>query len=181
MSDTRALGTSRAPSFISFLNPLMRRLLGAGLPFGPNVVLTIRGRRSGLARTFPVAILEHDGRRYVQSPFGEVNWVRNLRAARQAVVSKGRAHEEVEAIEMTPDQAGAILEVTLSPYMRTRLGAAFVGRFFHLRPESTTEQFIAEARRHPMFELRAKAVSSGGAGERGMPSASERPPGEGHC
>lgn len=161
MSNTRALGTSRAPSFISFLNPLIRRLLGVGLPFGPNVVLTVRGRSSGVARTFPVAILEHEGRRYVQSPFGEVNWVRNLRAAREAVVSKGRVHEEVEAIEMTPDQAGTILAATLSPYMRTRVGAAFVGRFFHLRSDSTTAQFIAEAREHPMFELRAKAVGSG--------------------
>ena len=90
MTDIPAPGTSRVPSIVPILNPLIRRLLGAGLPFGPNVLLTVRGRRSGEPRTFPVAILELDGRRYVQSPFGEVNWVRNLRAAGEAVVTRGR-------------------------------------------------------------------------------------------
>ena len=70
MSNTRVLGPARAPSLIPVLNPLIRRLIGAGLPFGPNVLLTVRGRTSGMPRTFPVAIVELDGRRFVQSPFG---------------------------------------------------------------------------------------------------------------
>ncbi len=70
MSETRAPGISRAPSFIPALNPLIRRLIGVGLPFGPNVLLTVRERSSGVPHTFPVAVIELDGRRYVQSPFG---------------------------------------------------------------------------------------------------------------
>jgi deazaflavin-dependent oxidoreductase (nitroreductase family) len=160
MSSAHALGTPRAPSIIPLLNPLIRRLLGAGLPFGPNVLLTIRGRTSGLPRTFPVAILERDGRQYVQSPFGEVNWVRNLRAAGEAIVSRGDHHEDVEAVELAPDVAGPVLRDALSPYMRNRLGAVLVGRFFQLRTDSTLERFVAEARRHPMFELRARGGSA---------------------
>ena len=109
MSNTRVLGPARAPSLIPVLNPLIRRLIGAGLPFGPNVLLTVRGRTSGMPRTFPVAIVELDGRRFVQSPFGEVNWVRNLREAQEAVVSKGRSREEVEAVEVAPEVGGPIL------------------------------------------------------------------------
>jgi hypothetical protein len=32
---------------------------------------------------------ESHGRRYVFATFGEVNWVRNLRAAREAVIRRG--------------------------------------------------------------------------------------------
>src|SRR6478752_1643224 len=103
MTDIPAPGTSRVPSIVPILNPLIRRLLGAGLPFGPNVLLTVRGRRTGEPRTFPVAILALDGRRYVQSPFGEVNWVRNLRVAGEAVVTSGRQHETVRAVEVPTD------------------------------------------------------------------------------
>jgi hypothetical protein len=35
MSQGIALGMSRVPSIIRLLNPVIRRLLGAGLPFGP--------------------------------------------------------------------------------------------------------------------------------------------------
>lgn len=156
MSSSPALRSPRVPSLIPIVNPLIRRLLGAGLPFGPNVLLSVRGRSSGLLRTFPVAILDLDGRRYVQSPFGEVDWVRNLRAAQEAVVSKGRRREEVEAIEVEPDEAGRILRAALAPYLRSRVGASLVGRLFQLRRDSTLEQFIAEAHRHPMFELRTR-------------------------
>ena len=166
MSSTPALGSPRVPSLIPLVNPLVRRLLGAGLPFGPNVLLTVRGRSSGLPRTFPVAILDLDGRRYVQSPFGEVDWVRNLRAAQEAVVSKGRSREDVEAVEVAPDEAGRILRAALSTYMRTRVGAALVRRLFHIATDATLEQFVAEAGRHPMFELRTRALGSQGQASR---------------
>ena len=159
MSDARALGTPGVPSLIPVLNPLIRRLLRAGLPFGPNVLLTVRGRTTGLPRTFPVALIELDARRYVQSPFGEVNWVRNLRAAGEAVVSKGRDREQVEAIEVAPEAGGPILRDALAPYLKSRLLAAVLGRFFQFRADSTLEDYVAEARRHPMFELRARITA----------------------
>jgi deazaflavin-dependent oxidoreductase (nitroreductase family) len=160
MSNVRALRTARAPSLIPFLNPLIKRLIGAGLPFGPNVLLTVRGRRSGQPRTFPVAIIELEGRRYVQSPFGEVNWVRNLRAAGEAVVSRGRDHEEVDAIEVAPEAGGPGLRDALAPYFRSRLLAPVLGLFFHFRADSTLDDYVAEAARHPMFELRARKVAT---------------------
>src|SRR5438128_7854132 len=139
MSNTRVLGPARAPSLIPVLNPLIRRLIGAGLPFGPNVLLTVRGRTSGVPRTVPVAIVEHEGRRYVQSPFGEVNWVRNLRASGEATVSKGRSRQDVTAFELTPDEAGHVLHAAVSPYQRSRIGAALVKQLFHLEADATLD------------------------------------------
>jgi deazaflavin-dependent oxidoreductase (nitroreductase family) len=156
MSTLNARETSRAPSLVSAVNPLIRRIVGAGMPFGPNVLLTVRGRTSGVPRTFPVAIVEVGGRRFVQSPFGEVNWVRNLRASGEAVVSKGRRRESVDAIEVAPEEGGPILREALAPYVRSRLMSKVLGRFFDLRPASTPEDYVAEARRHPMFELRSR-------------------------
>jgi deazaflavin-dependent oxidoreductase (nitroreductase family) len=156
MSTAHAFAGNRVPSIVQFLGPIIKRLIGSGLPFGPNVLLTVRGRTSGQPRTFPIAILEHKGARYVQSPWGEVNWVRNLRATPEAVVSKGRRNEDVVAIELTPEQAGPILRGALSPYLKSRLSGAVLGRFFDLRRDSTDDDYIAEARRHPMFELRPK-------------------------
>jgi deazaflavin-dependent oxidoreductase (nitroreductase family) len=158
MSSVQAGGTSRAPSLVSFVNPLIRRLVGAGMPFGPNVLLTVRGRTSGVPRTFPVAVVEVRGRRFVQSPFGEVNWVRNLRAAGEAMVSKGRRQETVDAVEISPEEGGPILREALAPYVRSRVLAKVLGRFFDLRSTSTPEEYVAEARRHPMFELRPRTL-----------------------
>jgi deazaflavin-dependent oxidoreductase (nitroreductase family) len=159
---TTDLATTRrpgAPPIVSILNPIIRRLLGVGLPIGPNVLLTVRGRSSGLARTFPVAILQTDGRRFVQSPFGEVNWVRNLRVAGEAVISKGGERLEVEALELSPEVGGAVLQAALAPFLTSRLRAAFLGRFFRIRPDSRLADYVAEARRHPMFELRPRAIA----------------------
>jgi hypothetical protein len=106
-----------------------------------------------------VAVVEVRGRRFVQSPFGEVNWVRNLRAAGEAVVSKGRRQETVDAVEIGPEEGGPILREALAPYVRSRVLARVLGRFFDLRPSSTPEDYIAEARRHPMFELRPRMTA----------------------
>jgi len=156
MSTSRTFAAPRIPSIVPLLNPLVRRLLGVGMPMGPNVLLTVRGRQSGLPRTVPVAILEHRGRRFVQSPFGETHWTRNLRAAGEAVISRGRTIEPVDAVELAPEIAGPILADAFAPYLASRFGAAFLGRFYRLRAGSTVEEFVGEARIHPVFELRAR-------------------------
>jgi deazaflavin-dependent oxidoreductase (nitroreductase family) len=42
---------------------------------------TVVGRHSGKPRTTPVAVLEHEGQRYLIAPRGNTHWARNLRAA----------------------------------------------------------------------------------------------------
>jgi hypothetical protein len=109
-----------------------------------------------------VAILEVDGRRFVQSPFGEVNWVRNLRAAGEAVVTKGGEREDVVAVEVPPEAGGRILRQALAPYLSSRLLRPIVGRFLHYHPHPTLDGYVAEARVHPLFELRPRPTAASG-------------------
>ena len=153
MTESHSLGRYRAPSFVTAFNPLVRRLIRAGLPLGPNVMLTVRGRSSGLPHTFPVAIMETAGRRFIQSPYGEVNWVRNLRVKPEAIVTKGSRQQPVAAIELAPEEAVVILRAGLDRYLRSPLLRPLVRVFTGVRPDSTDEQMLAHARRHPMFEL----------------------------
>jgi len=157
MTSSHAIRAAKAPSLVSAINPLLKRLLGIGMPFGPNVLITVRGRTSGELRTFPVAILELDGHRYIQSPFGEVNWVRNLRADGDAIITKGRKREEVEAIELSPEAAAPVLRKAVAPQLRSPFGMV-MGRYFHLGTDATPEDDIVEAHRHPTFELRPRGT-----------------------
>src|SRR5437763_16798338 len=91
---------ARVPTSVSLFNPILKFLLAAGIPLGPNGLITIRGRKSGLPRSTPVAIIEVSGRRWVWAPWGEVNWVRNLRAAGRATITKRRRSEDVRATEL---------------------------------------------------------------------------------
>src|SRR6266571_6532016 len=61
----------RVPGYVPFVNAIARPLLAAGFPLGFNGLLTIRGRKSGLPRTTPVAIIEVSGRRWVWAPWGD--------------------------------------------------------------------------------------------------------------
>jgi deazaflavin-dependent oxidoreductase (nitroreductase family) len=155
MTESHSLGRYRAPGFVTAFNPLVRRMIRAGLPLGPNVTLTVRGRSSGLPRTFPVAVMETDGRRFIQSPYGEVNWVRNLRANPKALIAKGSRDESVEAIEVAPEDAVAILRAGVDRYLRSPFLRPVVRLFTGVRRDSTDEEMLVHARRHPMFELRS--------------------------
>jgi deazaflavin-dependent oxidoreductase (nitroreductase family) len=98
-----------------WIGPLVRLLLRRGLG-EPNVLLTVRGRRSGEPRTTPVAMFELSDRRFVEAAFGEVDWVRNLRASGEAVIRRGRWSQAVRAVELPPETAGHLLHDTLAGF-----------------------------------------------------------------
>src|SRR6266545_1966538 len=89
-----------APTYVTLFTPILKFLLAAGVPLGLNGLITIRGRKSGLPRTTPVAIIEVSGRRWVWCPWGDVPWLRNLRAAGGASITVRRRQEEVRATEL---------------------------------------------------------------------------------
>jgi deazaflavin-dependent oxidoreductase (nitroreductase family) len=148
---------------LRLLNPMFIRYLRVGLPGGPNVLFTVRGRSSGRPRAAPVAMLQLGDRRFVQAAFGEVNWVRNFRAAGQAVVTKGRHSDIVDVVELAPETAGTIMHGALARYQRSRLLRAVVGpatrppvgvlHYFGVRVDDTVDEYVAGARGHPVFEL----------------------------
>jgi deazaflavin-dependent oxidoreductase (nitroreductase family) len=150
---------SAVPSIVHRLNPLVLRLLRLGVPMGPNVLLTVRGRKTGNPRTFPVAILETGGRQFVFSPFGEVSWVHNLRAAGVATVRRGRRTWAVTAVELDPDEAGPILQGGMAPVLKAPVFGPMIAGWYGIDRDSTAADYSASAHRHPAFELRDAAPS----------------------
>ena len=108
----------RLPWYVPLFGPIARFLLAAGVPLGFNGLITIPGRTSGVLRTTPVAIIEVSGRRWVWAPWGEVQWVRNLRAAGHATITFRRRNEEVSATELDPTQRIGFFRDVLGPLAR---------------------------------------------------------------
>ena len=127
---TRTAGTTRppaAPWWVTIFTPVANALLKAGAPMGPNGLITIRGRKTGLPRTNPVAIIAVDGRRWVWAPWGGSQWVGNLRAAGRAKITVHRRAQDVLANELDADQRVAFFRDTLGPLARSMpLGTWFI-------------------------------------------------------
>lgn len=117
----------RLPRRVRFFSRILKLLLVAGVPLGPNGLVTVRGRKSGLARTTPLAVIAVGGRRWVWAPWGEVQWVRNLRAAGRATIAVRGRKEEVSATELDPTQRVGFFRDVLGPYARgIPLGVWFI-------------------------------------------------------
>ncbi len=138
------------PRMATMLNPIAKRLLSAGMPMGANALVTIRGRASGQPRTTPLAIIEVDGRRWIWSPWGEVQWVRNLRAAGEATITVRRESEDVRALELDPAQRAWFFRDVFAPYVR---GIRFGVRFIRLLDGVDLADPLAAAEGRPAFEL----------------------------
>ena len=97
-------------------------------------------------------MIEFEGQRYVQSPFGSVNWVRNLRAAGTATLSWGRRHETVTVTELSPEEA--------APVIKSMLGHApkMIQEYFDVTPESSLEDVIKDAPNHAVFAVHTAGV-----------------------
>lgn len=147
-TSTRA---AKIPRLVGLFDPLARRLLAIGLPLGPNALVTVRGRKSGLDRTTPVALIAVGGRRWLIGTFGETQWVRNLRAAGRATLTVRRKTEPVSACELTSQQAAAFFRDDLGPYVRRLL----IGRWLlsRLGAADILAEPAAAAGRHPVFEV----------------------------
>src|SRR5438477_8304847 len=92
------------PSVVGLFNPIARRVLKFGALLGPNALITVRGRKSGLPRTTPVALVELQGKRWVIGAFGETKWVSNLRVSGEATLSMGRREEQGKASELSTEE-----------------------------------------------------------------------------
>jgi deazaflavin-dependent oxidoreductase (nitroreductase family) len=124
-------------------------VIGAVLWTGlvPNgYLLTTTGRRTGKERTTPVTTVEHDGRRWLVAPYGVVSWVHNARAAGTVVLRRRFSRQRYAVREATPEQAGPVLK-------RYYVTAGPAQPYFDATRKSPVEEFIAEAPRHPVFEL----------------------------
>jgi deazaflavin-dependent oxidoreductase (nitroreductase family) len=111
-------------------------------------LLTVRGRKSGLPRTFPLVILERNGKRYLAAVYGVADWARNLRAAGEAILTRGRRTERVNARELLQNEAALVLQEELK-------GGHPFARYFGVTADSSLEDFERAAVGHPVFLLQS--------------------------
>jgi len=138
------------PRVVPLFNRVAKPLVAAGMPMGPNGMLTVRGRTSGELRSTPLAIIEVDGRRWIWSPWGDVHWVRNLRAAGQATITVRRRAEDVTAVELDPAERVAFFRDTFAPVARS---IPFGARFVRLFDGVDISDPVGSAKDRAVFEL----------------------------
>lgn len=135
---------------------LTMTLLRAGVKIGTSSLLTVRGRKSGQPYTVPVLLVEQDGQRWLVAPYGVVQWVRNIRAAGTATLTRGRRSEVIAVTELPAQEAAPVLkQYLLLPV------AAGVRAYFDATKDSPLEAFERESARHPVFKITTVEVPDG--------------------
>jgi deazaflavin-dependent oxidoreductase (nitroreductase family) len=140
----------RAPGWFTrkVFNRFVAFLTRHGVSVLGSRVLAVKGRSSGEWRTVPVNLLELGGRRYLVSPRGEGQWVRNLRVAGEGDLRVGQKVETFSARELDADEKVPVLRAYLERW-KFEVGAFFDG----VGPDSTDDELRAIAPRHPAFEV----------------------------
>jgi len=118
----------------------------ARVGIGPAHLLTTRGRKTGRPRTIPVILVQQDDRRWLVAPYGAVSWVLNARAAGRVTLRRGRDRQDYTIREISPAESGPVLK----RYIQVATAAR---PYFQAGKDSPVDDFIAEAHRHPVFEL----------------------------
>lgn len=155
MSDPAA-GTAGAasrgvvPWHVRIFSRILKSLIAAGVPLGFNRLVTIRGRTSGLPRTAALAVLRIEDRRWVWAPWGDVEWVRNLRAAGRATITERNRTEDVHAVELDLAQRVEYFRDVVGPFARS---IPFGYWFIRLVDSVDLNDPVAVAERCPVFEL----------------------------
>ena len=143
----------KLPFYIPLFNHAIRSVLRMGVPLGYVGLLTVKGRKTGKTRRNPVGLFEHNGKRYLFSTFGNVNWVRNVRVAGMATVRKGWRSQRVLLVELSPIETAKVLKEAIAPRF-LGLGGKVFGSHLPLKPDASLAAFIEESKRHPVFEIR---------------------------
>ncbi|MDJ1131363.1 nitroreductase family deazaflavin-dependent oxidoreductase [Streptomyces iconiensis] len=130
------------------LNRTVAWLSRRGISMSGSRVLAVRGRKSGEWRRTPVNPLPHGGAVYLVSARGHVQWTRNMRVAGGGELFHGKRGRGFTAVEVPEKERPEILRAYLKKW-KWEVGTFFKG----VRPDSTDEEFLAAAPRHPVFRI----------------------------
>ena len=144
------MGTSARPYRKSVwrraLNALVRPLARVGVAGPRTHLLTVPGRRSGRLWSTPVSLVRRGDERWLVAPYGSRNWVLNARAAGWVELRRGRRRERLGVHELDPRAAVPVLREYYRQGRVTR-------PFFNVTLDSSDEDWLREAPRHPVFGL----------------------------
>jgi hypothetical protein len=133
----------------NIFNSVVKALTRMGVSVVGSRVLEHRGRTSGELHHVPVNLLTIDGTRYLVSPRGQTQWVRNVRhAGGHLVLILGRRRQECTATEIPAADSVPILRTYLRRW-KFETGMFFDG----VTPDSTDAEWAAVAANHPVFKL----------------------------
>ena len=131
-------------------NRIVAGLTKLGISVAGSRVLEVRGRKSGEWRRTPVNLLSFGGDRYLVSPRGHSQWVRNLRASGRGRLALGRNAEAFTATELGDDAKPDLLRAYLEKW-KWEVGAFFDG----VGPDSADADLRRIAPDHPVFRISA--------------------------
>jgi hypothetical protein len=94
--------------------------------------------------------MEQQGKRYLAATYGIVDWVRNLRVAKEAMLTRGRRIELVTAREISKREAVLVLRAEIK---RTSLARYMVARFYGITADMPLGQCERAMLTHPIFVL----------------------------
>jgi deazaflavin-dependent oxidoreductase (nitroreductase family) len=132
----------------NIFNKLVAGLARLSVSIAGSRVLEVQGRKSGEWRQTPVNPLEFEGSRYLVSPRGNSQWVRNMRVSGGGRLVRGRKVEEFSATEVPEDERPALLRAYLEKW-KWEVGAFFGG----VGPDSSEEELRRIAPDHPAFRI----------------------------
>jgi hypothetical protein len=136
-------------------NRAIRGLTRAGISVAGSRELRVRGRTSGEWRSTPVNLLTVDGARYLVSPRGVTQWVRNIRVSESGELRVGRRVEAFTVAEVADEAKLPVLRAYLKKW-GWEVGAFFEG----IDKNSTDAQLAQVAAGFPVFTvLPAQLVS----------------------
>ncbi len=133
-------------------NKAVAGLTGLGISVLGSRILAVRGRKSGEWRTTPVNLLVIDGQRYLVSPRGHTQWVRNLRVSREGELRLGRRVEPFTAEEVSDDDKPAVLRAYLARW-KAEVGVFFGG----VGPDAPDSELRRISPDHPVFKVSSPA------------------------
>ena len=129
-------------------NPLVAGLTRLGISMFGARVLEVRGRKTGEPRRTPVNLLTLDGERYLVAPRGDTQWARNLRVAGEGRLLVGSRGESFTAVELADQDKPPVLRAYLKRW-KFEVGVFFDG----VGPESSEEEMLEAAPKHPVFRI----------------------------
>jgi deazaflavin-dependent oxidoreductase (nitroreductase family) len=132
-------------------SPMVNRLTSwsARRGWGRTEVLATRGRKSGEERQLPVSPIRLDGQEYLVAPYGEVAWVRNVRAEPNASLRRGAGVRSVRLAEVSGDLAA---RVVAAYYARE----TFPRPYMDVPENPTVADFAAREGSFPVFRVESR-------------------------
>jgi deazaflavin-dependent oxidoreductase (nitroreductase family) len=129
-------------------NATVALMTRVGISVWGSRILRVRGRKSGEWRSNPVNLLTFEGKRYLVSPRGHTQWVRNIRVTGGGELALGSKVQAFTAVEIPDAEKAPIMRAYLK-----RFGFE-VGMFFKgVRADSPEEDLVRIAPDHPVFRL----------------------------